>query len=544
MRLDRTCFAILIAALAMRAASPVQAYELEVHGSYRLRMLDADRYQLADDGARAQQAGWREHRLRLTPSAKTDKLKFFGQIDLFSGQLLFGSHNSRVGEEFVLDPDRAGTKEIRVSKNPDGTLTDSGKTEWIPDVIDPRHLYVEYTNPSVGLVRVGQMPSDWGMGILANGGDREPLFGTNRYGDINDRILLATKPLSKMGGGKFHQNFYTVAALDSVYRDENASVRDGDLAFQGVLAGFYREYENMSGLYLAGRTQKDDCPDARTRPCAKLNVVAIDTYQNWMQEGDVSRQQVSFEGVVLLGRTTRVLSDLAKSGADVRAAGYAAGGSYEYLPLRLTAAVEHGYASGDNNPQDDTVTRLSFDPDHKVGMILYDEVLYNVTAHMADRVADELGATGETAETASLLGVLPDSIANLPTNGGVSGSTYVYPSVKYDYKVWSGHFTLKAAYLAAWLTSNFFDPLNTNQHGGVLTSPYGIERAHSSLGQEINLGAEYDFHLLGDIGFRFTLQYGTYFPGDAFRQPDGSNKIQKAEDSKIDKVEGRFTLKW
>ena len=46
-------------------------------------------------------------------------------------------------------------------------------------------------------LRVGRMPSNWGMGLLANGGDGfDDDFGENHFGSTNDRILVATKPLS------------------------------------------------------------------------------------------------------------------------------------------------------------------------------------------------------------------------------------------------------------------------------------------------------------------------------------------------------------
>ncbi len=75
--------------------------------------------------------------------------------------------------------------------------------------------WVEFQIP-VGVMRIGRMPSHWGMGILANGGgsgNADPLapvdeprkvadyyfdddFGDNHFGSTNDRILFATKPLT------------------------------------------------------------------------------------------------------------------------------------------------------------------------------------------------------------------------------------------------------------------------------------------------------------------------------------------------------------
>ena len=76
--------------------------------------------------------------------------------------------------------------------------------------------WVQFPVP-VGLMRVGRMPSHWGMGLLANGGGTgwmdpespkgEPQrrildnffdddFGDNHFGSSADRILFITKPIT------------------------------------------------------------------------------------------------------------------------------------------------------------------------------------------------------------------------------------------------------------------------------------------------------------------------------------------------------------
>jgi hypothetical protein len=75
--------------------------------------------------------------------------------------------------------------------------------------------WIEFMIP-IGLIRVGRMPSHWGLGILANGGGSgnwDPTtpvgkprrhvqdyyfdddFGDNNFGSTNDRFLFATRPL-------------------------------------------------------------------------------------------------------------------------------------------------------------------------------------------------------------------------------------------------------------------------------------------------------------------------------------------------------------
>jgi hypothetical protein len=86
----------------------------------------------------------------------------------------------------------------------------------IGDSVTIRRAWVQFPVP-VGVMRVGRMPSHWGMGLLANGGGTgwidpetpkgEPQrrvldnffdddFGDNHFGSSADRILFITKPIT------------------------------------------------------------------------------------------------------------------------------------------------------------------------------------------------------------------------------------------------------------------------------------------------------------------------------------------------------------
>ena len=56
----------------------------------------------------------------------------------------------------------------------------------------------------------------------------------------------------------------------------------------------------------------------------------------------------------------------------------------------LVAQVEMGYASGDANPLDGTQRRFVFDPNHRVGLLLFDEVLRFATARASTAAQDPL----------------------------------------------------------------------------------------------------------------------------------------------------------
>ncbi|MBE7481196.1 MAG: hypothetical protein HS104_14590 [Polyangiaceae bacterium] len=142
------------------------------------------------------------HWLRLTPRVSyRDNLTLIGQLDVPRG--FFG------GQE---------TRHVEAAERPYDDRQPLG--------IEPRWLYLEYLSP-IGLFRVGQQPSHWGMGILANDGDHPTLFGDYYGGSIAERIAFATKPAGK-------DSPFTVAiAGDLVFKDATADLTDDDRAFQG-----------------------------------------------------------------------------------------------------------------------------------------------------------------------------------------------------------------------------------------------------------------------------------------------------------------------
>ena len=96
----------------------------------------------------------------------------------------------------------------------------------------PRYLYLEYNSP-IGLFRVGQQGSHWGMGILANDGDHPTLFGDYQRGALVERVLFATTPMGK-------GTPLTIAlAGDLVFEDNTADLdrRTTTARFQGVARG-------------------------------------------------------------------------------------------------------------------------------------------------------------------------------------------------------------------------------------------------------------------------------------------------------------------
>ena len=78
---------------------------------------------------------------------------------------------------------------------------------------------------------------------------------------------------------------------------------------------------------------------------------------------------------------------------------------------KLDVVLEAGYASGDSNGKDAIQSRGTIDPDHRVGLVLFPEVLSAMTARSA-ALAQAPSLSARPARGSELL----------PTNGGVSGA--------------------------------------------------------------------------------------------------------------------------
>ena len=230
------------------AALPAAAADIRVDGSYRLRLNGESNYLLDGSGARLGQERWMEHRLRLTPKIiEQDQIEVQGSFDVLRGLV--------AGDLAPAFQDLGW----QGRSNRDGVHA-SG--------FDFRHLFVKFRLP-FGVFEFGQMPSDWGMGMLINGGNQEegPDFGDVRFGDIVDRVLFATRPFGFLGPrSEIAQHVALALAADLIYRDRNAQLVTttgtgglhwGDVASQLVAALVWDPGpESRAGLYVARRWQQ------------------------------------------------------------------------------------------------------------------------------------------------------------------------------------------------------------------------------------------------------------------------------------------------
>jgi len=335
-------------------------------------------------------------RLRMTGGFPRHHVRLVAQLDVANGVLVgdraYGVHPAEWRRDSLLGVggDTVCANELSCERTYSG--------------LRPRWLYAEWQS-RVGVLRIGQMGFSWGLGILSNDGDTQPVFGDPRYGDIVERILFAGKPFGAMSP------FIVAAAGDIVFNDILANLSDGDLAFQGVLSAFYERDQRKVGFFAAYRTQNNALDEA-------LKVGIFDFHGTWdFTDPSGGRVYAALEAAYIWG-TTSIARTATRPVDRVRQSMWAL--QIGRTSDRFDTVIEAGYTSGDSNIDDGVQRRATMDGDHRIGLIMFPEVIAWESARAA-AILSSPNLVGHDARGASLL----------PTNGGVAGAMYLFP-----YLIW------------------------------------------------------------------------------------------------------------
>jgi len=290
-----------------------------------------------------------------------------------------------------------------------------------------------------------------------------------------------------------------------------------------VLAAFYADkHENMIGFYSVYRTQRRTRESLPGREFDEtLNVWGFDSAGKFNAKIPGASGYVfgEYEVAYLLGDTSYARTvtqarnnereDIRALGAAARLGAVTTSGSGDQRWGKFVATLEWGWTQGDANPTDGVSHRFRFDPNHNVGLILFDEVLAWKTARAASIAADP----GLTARP-------PAGSQLLPSNGSVFGATYLYPSV-----VWrpTRPLDVKLAAVIAQTTADFVDPVQVATTGNFRNYDGGDPKSHD-LGVELDFGTEYRLPLDYGMNLELGAQGGVLFPGNAFADA-GGNKM-------------------
>ena len=486
---------------------------IQIHGEYQMRFQGMTSFTLtpsasvlsAHPGAVGDSIGqnaFMSHWLRVTPRLQvSDTLEVIAQLDVLSGLVLGDTAHDTYADHTPRD-DYDGFKNVQ-----------------------PRWLFLEWKSP-IGLFRVGQQGTHWGMGILANDGDHPNLFGDYRYGNIVDEILFATRPLGEkspwvvaIGGGY-------------VFKDDIALSSRGDRAWQALAATYVESGMNRIGVYGVYRNQHRDRSSGDLFPYTdKIEAGVVDVAGNWavpiatpgkpaylFGAGEIATVFGSTNALRTNEQTKAAESIKLRSFGGALSAGFVIGahnphprkrmaqapmGSRPDLFGKVVAQVEVGYASGDADPThaDGVEKRFVFNANHKIGLILFDEVMRWQTARAAVAAQDPLLAGPRPAPGIDLL----------PTNGGVAGAQYVNPTITYRPR---HNVDLKAGAVVAQTTADLVDPYRLVTDGKYVNYRGGDARRHD-LGLELDGGFETRFALDYDVTLQLGAQGGVLFPGGA-----------------------------
>jgi hypothetical protein len=484
------------ALLVLCLALPVAAADIRFDGSYRLRFNGDTNLSLDERGYPSGQRQWFEHRLRLTPKIVEVTEKGGAEIQA-SFDVLSGEFAGDVASDF----------------RGYGLTERSARNGFRAEGFDFRHLFAEVSTP-VGLLEVGQMPSQWGMGMVANSGNGENTtdFGDARFGDIVDRILFATRPLVGVLSPKseFARELSVAVAADLVYRDRYASLlvknggglQWGDTAIEMLGAAVYAPGEaTRAGLYVTRRIQ------SYAQDAGGLHVWTFDAYVRHAQPvGGGLLLTAEGEAAQIYGGTSHApnLSALGTTRVSQQGAVLRLGA----VRGRVEAELEGGFASGDSNPFDDRSSSFQMNRDYKVGLVLFDEVLMFQSQNAARRISDP-----------KLFGRPLQGLDLLPTEGAVSNALYLKPTLRFKPELFGGTLRLVGSALFARAAQPLVDPFQALVSSSPLNS-FG-HSAGQSYGVELDGAVSFARRISGKLGFEAGAQFGYLIPGSAFTQADG-----------------------
>jgi len=487
-------------------------------GEYRFRAIHLDAFPLDAEGHRFDQSDYAEQRLRLQPRVELgDTLGLHVEFDLLHG--LTGGDINGMG----LSMPRPGYDFEDFVRRPRNHLDGFSFGNFAP-----RQLWLRYRTP-IGELRVGQMQSDWGLGLVANGGNRKLDFGDAYNGDLSERLLFATKPLLLFSDADWADNLLLVLGGGVVFQDDHGSLLDGDLAYEGLGALRYA-IDKLShvGLYVAYRNLKAESPPAEGSRKKELAVWAIDLTARYGVDIESIGAELSAEVelVYVVGDTTMTRNLAAVDGLDISQFGAALEADLDFGPIAIRLMA--GVATGDDNPFDDTVNNFRFDPNYGVGLLMFREVLAWQSARSAILLTDP-----------DLSGYPQEGLTLLPTNGSVTNAGYLMPEIilrPVD------NLEVRTGLLWAKAMRKIVDPHNANTlpHVGGWPVTYLGGEGGRDYGLELDSRIDYTVDLVEYLGLKLKLglEQASLFPGDAFQRADGSRM------DPVHLVRGRAEVLW
>ncbi|MCB9764895.1 MAG: hypothetical protein H6739_34280 [Alphaproteobacteria bacterium] len=310
------------------------AAEVVWDGQYRARGLAYNSLSLVTPTNNENSLGWSsymDHRFRLQPILRVNsQVSAFLQVDFLPLTPWGGTINTWT------DPVTGDAIAMAYADGVSPYADPDDGTSYLRNLSLTR-AWVDVWTPA-GKLRVGRVPMHWGAGILLNDG-LDPLA---EFGDTSDRVQFTSKvgPVYLMGGWEVMNEGYI-------------GLRDDMQALDFAIA--YRAETMSLGLLNRYRFQPDTFNGytADLWGFAELGMVKVET---------------ELVGVFGAGNLDNGANDvrIATFGGMIRAIGELE---------KLYGGLEIGYANGDKDPDDDLIYTYTFDRDHNIALILFEEPL-------------------------------------------------------------------------------------------------------------------------------------------------------------------------
>ena len=206
------------------------------------------------------------------------------------------------------------------------------------------------------------------------------------------------------------------------------------------------------------------------------------------------------EGAGITGKTNRSTTYNARDRVHVLSAGAVGVAMLGMRDDTIQVGLSSGFATGDGDPNDDTMADFSFDRNFDVGMVLFDEVMGSIDAAHYNLVTDP-----------SYAGRPPDGVEATVNEGSFRRATYVQPRVEVTPVSWA---RARLGALFAWSTAPVSHGFYTLRNGGVPVNHLKQPTSGYALGTELDWSLQIgpfldDDHFLSDT--RVSFQGGHAF---------------------------------
>ncbi|MBM76754.1 MAG: hypothetical protein CMK59_15205 [Proteobacteria bacterium] len=403
-----------------------------------------------------------ENRLRAGAQYTKENWKASVQADLFTGQIA-GDPWDLEGNLHRLHPETIG-------------------------VLNPHNFALREANVSGKLgklyLQTGMMKSSWGLGLMANDGETNQVFGKNDYGDRVLRTTISTRPIKPL--------LITVGG-DWVVEDDLGAWSDDQLAFQGLLSSqFFFSKTNKLGIFVVYRHQTEAIEEQY------LKGWLVDLFGTTTYEVGDYKMTAAFEGAYLFGESNRINNRNNPDGLKIQS--YAALTKLQVIHQKIgDFAIRAGYASGDSDPYDDTMRTFTFDRDSNAGLLLFDQY----------QSAIEMGQYNEITNP-KYSEMPPSGIEATITEGAIRQAMFINPT-------WlapiTQTFSVKTGSVVVWNTAPVAYGFETHRNGGVPTNRLGEPTDGYYLGTELDWGIVYK-HQINEMTGSVIFEGAHLLPSD------------------------------